>query len=64
MAKQIKPELFYHFHAEEHNGFLRDCSMTLIDKTDSSDSKRRKENWLTVIKTVVPYGLNRIEQVF
>ena len=38
--------------------------MTLIDKTDSSDSKRREENWLTVIKTVAPYGLNRIVQVF
>ena len=61
---QIKPELFYDFHAEEHNGFLRDCSMTLIDKSDSLDRKRCEENWFTVIKTVAPDGLNRIEQAF
>ena len=26
--------------------------MTLIDKSDSLDRKKREENWLTVIKTV------------
>ena len=30
----MQPELFEHFHSEEHNGFLQDCSITLIDKTD------------------------------
>ena len=30
---------------EEYNGFLQDCSMTLIDKTDGSDPTRREEYW-------------------
>ena len=27
----MQPELFEHFHSEEHNGFLQDCSITFID---------------------------------
>ena len=57
----MQPELFEHFHSEEHNGFLQDCSITLIDKTDDSDTTRREEYWRVVLKTVAPYGLNRIE---
>ena len=34
-------ELFGHFHSEGHNGFLQNCSITLIDKTDRSDPTRR-----------------------
>ena len=45
-------ELFEHFHSEEHNGFLQDCSITLIDKTDASDLTRREEYWCVVLKTV------------
>ena len=59
--EHMQPELFEHFHSEEHNGFLQDCSTTLIDKTDDSDPTRRKEYWSVVLKTVAPYGLNRIE---
>ena len=57
----MQPELFEHFHSEEHNGFLQDCSITLIDKTDDSDTTRREEYWRVVLKTVAPYRLNRIE---
>ena len=32
----MQPELSEHFHSEEHNGFLQDCSITLIDKTEGS----------------------------
>ena len=38
-------ELFEHFHLEEYNGFLQDCSMTLIDKTGDSDLTRREVYW-------------------
>ena len=31
--EHMPPELLGHFHSEEHNGFLQDCSITLIDKT-------------------------------
>ena len=36
------------------------CSITLIDKTDGSDSTRREEYWRKVLKTVAPYGLNTL----
>ena len=53
-------ELFEHFADDDHNCFLNDCSITLIDKTDGSDPKRREEYWRKVLKTVVPYGLNTL----
>ena len=57
----MQPELFEHFHSEEHNGFLQDCSITFIDNTDGSDPTRREEYWCEVLKTVALYGLNMIE---
>ena len=59
--EHMQPELFEHFHLKKHNGFLQDSSITLIDKTDGSDPTRREEYWRVVLKTVAPYGLNRIE---
>ena len=56
----MQPGLFQHFHSEGHNGFLQDCSVTLIDKTDGSDPTRREEHCRVVLKTVAPYGLNMI----
>ena len=57
----MQPELFEYFHSKEYNGFLQDCSITLIDKTDGLDLTRREEYWRVVLRTVVPYELNRIE---
>ena len=59
--EHMQPELFEYFHSEEHNGFLQDCSITLIDKTDYSDTTRREEYWRVVLKLVAPYGQNRTE---
>ena len=59
--EHMQPELSEHFHSEEHNGFLQDCNITLIEKTDSSDPTRREEYCRAVLKTVSPYGLNRIK---
>ena len=39
----MQPELFEHFTADNHNCFLTDCSITLIDKTDGSDPRRKEE---------------------
>ena len=44
-----------------YNGFLQDCSITLIDKTDGSDPTSREEYWRVVLRLLVPYGLNKIE---
>ena len=38
-------------------GFLNDVSVTLIDKIDGSDPKKRKDYWMKTLKTMVPYGL-------
>ena len=56
----MQPPVFEHFSSDGHNGFLEDCSITLIDKTDGSDHTRREEYWRRVLKTVTPYGLNMI----
>ena len=56
----MQPELFEHFAADNHNFFLTDCSIRLIDKTDGSDPTRREEYWRKVLKTVALYGLNTL----
>ena len=56
----MQPELFEHFAADNHNCFLTDCSITLIDKTDGSDPTRREEYWRKVLKTIAPYELNTL----
>ena len=60
--EHMQPLVFEHFSSNDHNGFLEDCSITLIDKTDGSDPTRREEYWRRVLKTVTPYELNAIEK--
>ena len=43
--EHMQPELFEHFHSEEHNGFLQVCSIALIYKTDDSDPTGWEEYW-------------------
>ena len=52
--------VFEHFSINDHNGFLEDFSITLIDKTDWSDPTRREEYWRRVLKTATPYRLTTI----
>ena len=59
--EHMQPLTFEHYFSNDHNGFLEDCSITLIDKTDGSDPTRREEYWRTVLKTVTPFGLNTID---
>ena len=47
-----------HFESEGNNGFLEDVPITLIDKTDGSDPKKRETFWMHALKTLPPYGLN------
>ena len=53
--------VFEHFSSEGHNGFLEDCEITFIDKTDNSDPVRREEYWRRMLKTSSPYGLNTLD---
>ena len=57
----MHPPVFEHVSSSDHNVFLEDCSITLIDKTDGTDPTRIEEYWRRVLKTVTSYGLNTIE---
>ena len=37
----MQPLVFEYFSLNDHNRFLEDCGITLIDKTDGSDPTRR-----------------------
>ena len=54
----LQEHLFRHFHCERHKGFRKDVSITLIDKTDASDPKKRENYWVRVLRTLTPDGIN------
>ena len=54
----MQEHLCRYFSSPGHRGFLNDVSVTLIDKTDGSDPKKREEYWMKTLKTMAPYGLN------
>ena len=39
----MQEHLYRHFSSLGHRGFLNDVSVTLIDKTDESDPKKRED---------------------
>ena len=45
----MQADLFEHFASNGHNGFLEDCTITLIDKTAGADPTRREEYWRRVL---------------
>ena len=54
----MQEHLYRHFSSPGHWRFLNDASVTLINKTDGSDHKKRKDYWMETLKTIAPYGLN------
>ena len=54
----MQEHLFEHFKSEGHSGFLKNVSITLTDKTDDKDPKRRENYWMRTLKTYVPFRLN------
>ena len=54
----MQQHLYEHFYSESHNRFLENVSISLIDKTDSFQSKKRENYWMRTLKTLVPLGLN------
>ena len=54
----MQEHFFEHFKGEGHSGFHPNVSITLIDKTDSKDPKRRENHWMRTLKTYAPFGLN------
>ena len=56
----MQTDLFERFASHGHNGFFEDCTITLINKTDGTDSTRREEYWRRVLKLVSACGLNTV----
>ena len=54
----MQEHLYRHFSSPGHRGFLNHVLVTLIDKTDRSDPKKREDYWMKTLKTMAPYGLN------
>ena len=57
MEDHTQKYLHDHFLSEDHDGLLNNVEITLIDKTDPSDSERREEFWRTKLHTLAPLGL-------
>ena len=54
----LQEYLFKHFNRMRHNGFLNNVSITLIDKTNGKNPKKREDYWRETLKTYSPFGLN------
>ena len=54
----MQEHLFEYFKIDGHSGFLGNVSVTLIDKTDGKNPKRRENCWIRILKTYAPFGLN------
>ena len=54
----MQEHLFAHFNSEGHSGFLGNVTITLIDKIDGKDTKKREYYWTRILKTFAPHGLN------
>ena len=60
----MQEHLYRHLNSPGHRGFLNDVSVTLIDKMDGSDHKKREDYWMKTLKTMAPYGLNIEDSVW
>ena len=47
----LQEYLFKHFNRMRHNGFLNNVSITLIDKTNGKNPKKREDYWRRTLKT-------------
>ena len=54
----MQEHLYRHFGSLGHKELLNDVSVTLIDKTNGSDPKKREDYWMKTLKTMAPYNLD------
>ena len=47
-----------HFLQRDHQSFLKDVEVRLIDKTQASDPAKREFYWMRTLRTLYPDGLN------
>ena len=55
--------MFRHFHSGEDKGFLQNVKITLIDKIDGQNPKKREDYWRRTLETNAPFGLNAEDSV-
>ena len=54
----MQQHLYEHFYSEGQNRFVGNVSISLIDKTDRSQPKKRKDYRMRTLKTLAPFGFN------
>ena len=54
----MQEHLYKHFQTEGHKGFLNEASVTLIDKMNGKDPKKRERYWIQTLKTTELNGFN------
>lgn len=59
----MQKHLFEHFKSQDHSGFLGNVLVTLIDKADCKDPKKRENCWMGTLKTYAPFRLNNEDSV-
>ena len=47
-----------HFLQRDHQGFIKDVEVRLIDKTQASDPTKREFYWMRTLRTLYPDGVN------
>ena len=62
--KCFQEHLFKHFHCRKHTGFLENVKITLINKTDGQNPKKREDYWRKTLKTYAPFGFNVEDSVW
>ena len=60
----MEEHFFKHFNSTGHNGFLNNVSVTLIDKPDDKNPKKREDCWRRTMKTYSLYRLNVEDSVW
>ena len=59
-GEEVKQKFIHeHFLRDDHQGFLQDLSITLIDKTQPSDPNKTEYYWIRTLKTLYPNRLKR-----
>ena len=54
----MQEHFFEHFKSQGHSSFLGNVSITVTDKTDDKDPKRRENYWMRTLKIYASFGRN------
>ena len=53
----MQQHLYEHFYSEVHNELLGNVYVSLIDRTDGFQRKKRENYWMRTLQTLAPLGL-------